>query len=242
MGPGIDHRPAELGSRSGNPLRGLRWGLLLAVVAALVLFAGVLVFEDGRSGGSGTPAAAPGTTAPTTAAPSPASSEPASSEPASSDPAASATPPAGPPAAPGAIVSGGTLADGWETRGWSWDSTVRTGARGPGGVPAVAVTYQAAWAGFALRQGGSSRPARTAQLRVRVYLPGPAARLGLQVQSTDTGGTGAVVQREVPSGRWVTLTATVSELVPPAGVRRVSVIAQNVTPGTALWVSDVTLR
>jgi hypothetical protein len=222
MRPGPDDRPAG----PGHPLRGLRWGLLLAVAAALVLFAGVLVFEDRRSEDTDPPAAA----ATTTAAPGPASSGPAG------------TAPMAPAGAPGAIVTGGTLAAGWESLGWSWDSSVRTGSRGPGGAPAVAVTYRAPWAGFALRQGGTARPAPTARLRVRVYLPGPAARLGLQVQSTDDGETGPVVQRDVPSRRWVTLTATVAELAPPAGVRRVSVIAQDVPPGTVAWVSDVTLR
>jgi hypothetical protein len=224
MGPGMDDGPAA----PGNPLRGLRWGLLLAVAAALVLFAGLLVFEDRRPDDGGPPAAAATTPA---AAPAATSAGPTGTVPMAPGPA-----PTGP------IVTGGALAPGWETEGWSWDSTVRVAGRGPDGTPAVAVTYRKPFAGFALRQGGTSRPARTARLAVRVYLPGPAARLGLQVQSADDGGTGPVVRRDVPSRRWVTLTATVAELAPPAGVRRVSLIAQDVPPGTAVWVADVALR
>ena len=149
--------------------------------------------------------------------------------------------PAAVPVRPGPIVTGGALTAGWASEGWSWDSLVRTDSAGPGGVRAVAVTYQDPWGGFALRRDTAPRPAADAVLRVRVHLAGPPGRIGLQVQSADEGGTGPVVRRDVPSGRWVTLSVPVTQLRPPAGVRRVSVIAQNLPPGTTVWVSDVAL-
>lgn len=239
MRPGADRRPepTDLGGRVGSPLRGLRWGLLLAVVAALVLFAVVLVVEDGRSG-SGTPAAVP----PLSTGPNAAATTPATTAPGTTAPGTTAAASTAAPDAAGAIVTRGALATGWEFEGWSWDSAVRAGPGGPGGTPAVEVTYRKPWGGFALRQGSAAGPAPDAVLRVRVYVTGPPVRLGLQVQSADDGGTGAVVQRPAPSRQWVTLAAPLSELRPPAGVRRVSVIAQDVPPGTTIWVSDVTLR
>lgn len=236
MGPGADRRPEppiDLAARPGSPLRGLRWGLLLAVAAALVLFAGVLVVEDGRSG-DGTPAGLP-------TPPGSTGQLPGSTGQPAAGPTTAATSPPGPAAATGALVARGALAGGWETEGWSWDSTVTPGLAGPDGTPAVTVTYKEPYGGFALRHGMTARPAAGAVLRVRVYLTGSPVRLGLQVQSADDGKLGPVVQRDVPSRQWVTLTAPLSELRPPDGVRRVSVIAQNVTPGTQVWVSDVTL-
>jgi hypothetical protein len=133
------------------------------------------------------------------------------------------------------------LADGWESAGWSWDSAVRSGPAGPDRVPAVAVTYRKPFAGYALRRGVASRPAPGAVLRVRVFRAGPAIRIGLQVQSADDGELGPVVPVEVPAGRWTTVSAPVSALKPPAGIRRISVIAQGVPAGTTIWISDVTL-
>lgn len=239
---------------AGHPLRGLRWGLLVGVVAALALFAVVLVVEtggpaDGPRAGDGYTTEAPGPEpsgggSPTASA----SGTPAASETPSGGgaggvgPARTGSAPPRPPTATGAVLSRGALAPGWETDGWSWDSTVAAGATGPDGRPAYSVTYKAPFAGFALRSRVTGRPAGTAVLQVRVYVAGPAVRLGLQVQSADDGGLGPVVRREAPSRRWVTLAAPVSELRPPAGVRRISVIAQGVPAGTRVFVSEVALR
>ena len=214
------------GARPGYPLRGLSWGLLAAVVAALVLFATVLVVQNGGDSGSGTPAAAPPI-----------------AEPASAGTTAPATPsgPA-PKALPGTALSRGALAPGWATDGWSWDSTVRPAAAAPDGTSAVSVTYLQPYGGFALRSGSTTSPPATATLRVRVRTDGKPVRLGLQVQSGDDGELGPIVTVDVPAGDWTTLSTPLSALRPPAGVRRISVIAQNVAAGTTVWISDVSLR
>ena len=94
-------------------------------------------------------------------------------------------------------------------------------------------------------RGGSAttvRPAAGAALELRVRLSGPAIRLGLQVQSADNGKAGPQVQVLVPAGRWSTLSVPLSALGSPAGVRRVSVIAQGVPTGTEIWIATVVLR
>lgn len=212
------------GGRPGYPLRGLSWGLLAAVVAALVLFAAVLVAQNGGASGSGTPAAAP--------PPSP-STIPSTAPATRSGSAA--------PAPSGTVLSQGELSSGWESDGWSWDSTVRAGS-GPDGTSAVAVTYLKPYGGYALRSGVATAPAATAVLRVRIQVTGKPVRVGLQVQSSDDGELGPIVPVDVRPGGWTTVSAALSVLKPPAGVRRISVIAQNVPAGTMIWISDVSLR
>jgi hypothetical protein len=202
------------------PLRGLGWGLLAAVVAALVLFAAVLALDD--RGDPAGPAAGPAPAAAGIAAQ-----------------AGVAGPTAAGPA--GTLVGDGRLAAGWQSDGWSWDSTVAPGA-GPDAVPAIGVTYRKPWAGFALRSATLTRPAPGAVLRLRVRPAGPAVRLGLQVQSADDGQAGPVTPVLVPGGRWTTVSVPLSTLRPPDGVRRVSVIAQGLPAGTQLWIAAVTLR
>lgn len=246
----------------GHPLRGLRWGLLIGVVAAVALFAVVLVVESGRPAdgtpqGGGSPYGSAGPAAPQAGGPGsggPSSSAPSSAAesavPSGAAPSGGSGPgggaggagPTRPDPVTGAILTRGTLAPGWETEGWSWDSTVAAGTPGPDGRPAYSVTYAKPYGGFAVRQRTTTRPPPGATLQVRVYVAGPAVRLGLQVQSADDGGLGSVVQRDVPSRRWVTLAATVPQLRPPAGVRRVSVIGQDVPAGTRVWVSEMALR
>jgi hypothetical protein len=211
------------GPGRGYPLRGLGWGLLAAVVAALVLFATVLAL-DGRGGPAAAPAG-PGSAA------------------AAAGVAAQAGAAGPAPAAPaGTMVGDGRLAAGWAYDGWSWDSTVRPGSAGPDGVRAIKLTYLKPWAGFALRSATTTRPAAGAALQLRVRLSGPAIRLGLQVQSADNGRPGPVTQVLVPAGRWTTVSVPLSALEPPDGVRRVSVIAQGAPVGTELWIAAVTLR
>ncbi len=226
--------PLGPGSRPGYPLRGLSWGLLAAVVAALVLFAAVLVAQNGGASGSGTPAAAP-PGSPTAVPASASASVPASAS-ASATRSASA-----PPDGSGTVLSQGELSSGWESDGWSWDSNVRAGS-GPDGTSAVSVTYLKPYGGYALRSGVTTEPAATAVLRVRIQLTGKPVRVGLQVQSSDDGELGPIVQVDVRPGSCTTVSAPLSALKPPAGVRRISVIAQNVPAGTTVWISDVSIR
>ena len=212
-----NHQLAGSG-RVGYPVRGFGWGFLIAVVAALVLFAGVLVVESGGR--------------------SPVATAPAGVRPAPVTPVGSAGP--NPPA--GAVVAGGVLTAGWQSAGWSWDSTIEPSATAPDGVPAVSVTYLKPYAGFALRSDGLIRPPAGATLTVRLRLAGPPIRLGLQTQTADAGRAGPVVQVAPAAGRWTTVSVPVTALKAGAGIRRVSVIAQNAASGTHLWVSDVTLH
>lgn len=227
--------PLGPGTRPGYPLRGLSWGLLAAVVAALALFAAVLVAENGGASGSGTPAAAPPTPS---ARPAPQTSPGAI--PASATRSGAAAP--APPAPSGTVLSQGELSSGWESDGWSWDSTVRSGSAGPDGTAAVAVTYLKPYGGYALRSDVTTKPAATSVLRVRIQVTGKPVRVGLQVQSSDDGELGTIVPVDVRPGGWTTVSAALSVLKPPAGVRRISIIAQNVPAGTMVWVSDVSLR
>lgn len=213
-------------------LRGLGWGLVVAVLAAVVLVVSLLVVVDRWT---------PDDAAPTPPRPQP----PLTSASPPPTPAGRATPPARRPARPavprGRAVSAGAIGVGWED--WSWDSAVEPGASTPDGVPAVLARFGAPWAGFSVRSATPLRVSAGSVLSVRLYVSGRAARIGIHTQAADRGGLSRRFDVTLPADRWQTVTLPVSRLGSPTTVRRINLMDRSGNPqGTVLWVASISLR
>lgn len=114
------------------------------------------------------------------------------------------------------------LAVGWQD--WSWDSTVNWQAGAPvhGGTAAVAITFDAPWAGFSLRTASPLTGTDYDALDFWVYGAAGGTALSVFVQESDGGAPGTAVPITAPAGSWSQVTIPLSDLGSPATIARLT--------------------
>ena len=108
------------------------------------------------------------------------------------------------PALPAAdlVLYADALASGWED--WSWDSTVVFDNAAPtlSGPASIAVTFNAAFAGFSMRTAPALQAGDFSAISFFVYAPDTDRALSLIVQSSDVGGEGQSFDFNAPADQW----------------------------------------
>ena len=151
-------------------------------------------------------------------------------------------PPAG-PAAPLAdrTVYADALAPGWAD--WSWDSTVAFDNASPtfSGVASIAVTFNAAFAGFSLRTSPALSPADFSAVSFFVYAPGTDRALSLAIQSSDDGGLGQAFNFNAPADQWSQIVVGLDSLGNPPAIARINIQDNSGAPQAVFYLDEITL-
>lgn len=123
----------------------------------------------------------------------------------------------------GLLVYGDALAAGWED--WSWDSTVNLNETGrvQSGASAIAVTYNAAFAGFSVRAPQAINTANYMAIRFWVYGSGGGNPLLLYTEGGDSGPLSSQHAFTAPPNTWTQITVPLSALGNPAAIKRINV-------------------
>ncbi len=178
-------------------------------------------------------------------------------------PAAAVTPPEGAPGAAPAVVKGpltpkGTadakaplaadlliyadsLAAGWED--WSWDSTVAFDNPTPSlsGPASIAVTFNAAYAGFSLRTAPPLSASDFQSVSFFVYAPGTDRSLSLSIQASDDGDPAQHFDFNAPADQWSQIVIGLDSLGNPGSIARINISDNSGAPQPVFYLDQISL-
>jgi hypothetical protein len=139
------------------------------------------------------------------------------------------------------VIYDDALAAGWEN--WSWDSTVNlaNGAPAHSGTASVAVTYNAAWAGFSLRTATPLDGGDYSAIRFWVYGGASGNAFQLATQATDGGPISPVYPFTVPAGVWTEVVVPLTALGSPAAIARINIQDATGVVQPTFYVDDMRL-
>jgi len=139
------------------------------------------------------------------------------------------------------VLYADALASGWED--WSWDSTVMFDNAAPtlSGVASIAVTFNAAYAGFSLRTTPALSPADFNAVSFFVYAPDTDRALSLVVQSSDDGGEGQSFDFNAPADQWSQILVGLDSLGDPTAIARVNIGDRSGAPQPVLYLDQISL-
>ncbi|MEZ4682855.1 MAG: hypothetical protein R2932_52470 [Caldilineaceae bacterium] len=131
------------------------------------------------------------------------------------------------------------LAAGWED--WSWDSTVQFNqtAQVHQGSKAIAITYNAATAGFSLRSATEINTSGYTAFQFWIFGTGKA--LNVHIQTTDDGEESAEFALTPPAGKWTFVSVPLSALGNPQVIKRFNLQESSNAPQSTLYVDELVL-
>ncbi|MCB0158698.1 MAG: hypothetical protein KDD83_11255 [Caldilineaceae bacterium] len=114
------------------------------------------------------------------------------------------------------------LAPGWED--WSWDSAVDVANAAPvySGAASIAVTYDAAWAGFSLRTPDLIDAHAYQSIEFLIYAGDGGAQLDFAIQTDDVGGLSDAVTVHAPANAWTQVRIALTDLGDPGVIQRLN--------------------
>ena len=139
----------------------------------------------------------------------------------------------------GLLIYGDGLAAGWED--WSWDSTVKFDQTGQvhSGSQAIAITYDAASAGFSLRSATAINTSGYTAVQFWVY--GHGNELNVHLQATDEGDATGEVPFTAPANQWTQITIPLNQLGSPGVIQRINIQENASAAQATLYVDDLVL-
>jgi hypothetical protein len=128
---------------------------------------------------------------------------------------------------PDLIIYADTLAPGWEN--WSWESTVKFDNTTPvqSGTDSVAVTFQAASAGFSVRAPDPISTAGYTGIAFWVYGGGGGTQLNLRTQPSDSGPPSQAYIFTAPAGSWTQVVISFQTLGNPTSLKRINLQSES---------------
>jgi hypothetical protein len=139
-------------------------------------------------------------------------------------------------------IFGDALAAGWEN--WSWESGVNlaNGAPVQSGSASIAITFNAASAGFSLRSPVAIDAKQYRAIRFLVYGSGSGNALLVYTEAGDEGPVSATQQAvTAPAGEWTTITVPLSALGNPAVIKRVTIQENGGAAQATFYVDELML-
>jgi len=147
------------------------------------------------------------------------------------------------PALPAAdlVLYADALAPGWED--WSWDSTVAFDNAAPtlSGPASIAVTFNAAFAGFSLRTAPALQAGEFSAISFFVYAPGTDRALSLVVQSSDDSGEGPSFDFNAPADQWSQIVVGLDSLGSLTEIARVNIGENSGAPQAVFYLDQISL-
>jgi hypothetical protein len=131
------------------------------------------------------------------------------------------------------------LATDWAN--WSWDSAIDIAAPTivHSGSAAIAITYNAGWAGLSLR--ASTPIATDGHTAIAFWVYGNGAPLAIYTQSSDEGAAGTAYAFTPPAGEWAEVTVPLTELGSPAQIVRITWQNQSPDPQGVYYLDEIRL-
>ena len=147
------------------------------------------------------------------------------------------------PEAPAAdlVLYADALAPGWED--WSWDSTLAFDNAAPtlSGPASIAVTFDAAYAGFSLRTTPALQAGVFSSISFFVYAPATDRALSLVLQSSDDGGEGPSFDFNAPADQWSQVVVGLDSLGSPTEIARVNIGDLSGAPQGVFYLDQISL-
>ncbi|MFN8490100.1 MAG: hypothetical protein U0350_21110 [Caldilineaceae bacterium] len=137
------------------------------------------------------------------------------------------------------VIYSDGLAAGWED--WSWDSTIQfdQATQVHNGGKAVAITYNAATAGFSLRSATAINTSGYTAFQFWIY--GTGKPLNVHIQTTDDGAASQQFALTPPAGQWTFVTVPLSALGSPSVIKRFNLQESSNAPQSTLYVDELVL-
>jgi len=147
------------------------------------------------------------------------------------------------PALPAAdlVLYADALASGWED--WSWDSTLAFDNTAPtlNGPASIAVTFNAAYAGFSLRTTPALQAADFYAVSFFIYAPGTDRALSLVLQTSDAGGEGPSFDFNAPADQWSQIVVGLDSLGSPAEIARLNIGENSGAPQAVFYLDQISI-
>ncbi len=133
------------------------------------------------------------------------------------------------------------LASGWQD--WSWDASPNFSATAPvhSGTHAIAVDFDAAWAGLSLRAPSPLAANGYTALDFWAYGAPGGSPVDLSIQPTDAGNPPAAKTLTFPAGVWSHYTVPLTELGSPATIARLNWQDHTGAAQAPFYLDDITL-
>lgn len=139
------------------------------------------------------------------------------------------------------VVYDDALAPAWEN--WSYSSTVNFNHPNPtlSGPASIAVTYNAAYAGFSVRTSPPLQAQDFSAVSFFIYAPDTDRALSLVVQSSDGGGLGQPFTFNAPANMWSQIVVDLETLGSPAAIARINIGDNSGAAQPVLFLDQITL-
>jgi sugar lactone lactonase YvrE len=138
------------------------------------------------------------------------------------------------------VIYGDGLAAGWEN--WSWEATVdpNNAAIVHSGAHALAVTYNAAWAGLSLRSATAIETGAYRAIRFWAHGGDADHAVTLYTEDADGGGNASASKSlTLPANAWAEFTVALSELGNPQLIKRLNLQDASGAPQSVFFLDDV---
>jgi hypothetical protein len=157
-------------------------------------------------------------------------------------PAAPRTPAAGRAPSADLVVYGDALAGDWDPN-WSWDTTFDTAsaAQAHGGSKSIALTFNAAWAGFSIRTSSPENTSGYSGVRFWAYGGAGGTQIQAGAQITDGSAISGQVALSVPAGTWTQFNVTMAQLGNPGQIARIDIQDGSGGAQAVFYVDDIAL-